>query len=307
MPNSNRRRGFGRGSGTVTVIEEPVRRNAVRTAKIAFWVTWLIVGLLAALVTSSMWHPVIAAFAGAAIGAVLGLLVAVFIVIWPVLRALWWWSIEITVASVVVTGWLLLADHTSLLIRFAVVALIVGVPAAIPPARRYIIAVVWCVITRHRLRACFSEFIITNRYGTLPLILWARPTPAGVRTWIWLRPGLALEDLQDRLDLIAVACWAASVTAEAASDTNSAYIRLDIKLRDALTASVTSPLLRLVHRPAPIPDRDALPVPTALDLPDVHAADVAPTKPSRETRAPAPSPPTKPVPAPPGDDIEDWI
>jgi hypothetical protein len=309
MPNSNRRRGFGRRSGTVTVIEEPVRRNAVRTAKIAYWVTFLTVGVLAALVTSSWWHPILAAFAGAAIGAAAGALVSAFIVIWPLLRALWWWATEIVTATVLVTGWLLLASHTNLLIRFAAVALIVGVPAAIPQVRRYAAAIGWCVITRHRLRACFSEFIITNRYGSLPLILWARPTPAGVRTWIWLRPGLALEDLQEQLDLIAVACWAASVTAEAASDTNSAYIRLDIKLRDALTATVTSPLLRLVHRPAPVPDRDDLPVPNALDLPDVAATDVALTKSGRESRAPASASATKPVqaPGPAGDDLEDWI
>ena len=34
MPNSNGHPAFGRRSGTVTVIEEPVRRNAARTAKI---------------------------------------------------------------------------------------------------------------------------------------------------------------------------------------------------------------------------------------------------------------------------------
>jgi hypothetical protein len=45
------------------------------------------------------------------------------------------------------------------------------------PVRAWIYQVIWCLITRHRLRTCFSEFIITNRTGSLPLILWARPTP----------------------------------------------------------------------------------------------------------------------------------
>ena len=36
MPNSNRGGFGGRSSGTVTVIEEPVRRSSVRTAKIVF-------------------------------------------------------------------------------------------------------------------------------------------------------------------------------------------------------------------------------------------------------------------------------
>ena len=38
MPNSNR--GFGRGNGTVTVIEQPVMRSYRRKAKIVFYVTW---------------------------------------------------------------------------------------------------------------------------------------------------------------------------------------------------------------------------------------------------------------------------
>ena len=43
MPNSNRGT-FGRGNGTITVIEEPVMRSYRRKAKIVFYVTWVIVG-----------------------------------------------------------------------------------------------------------------------------------------------------------------------------------------------------------------------------------------------------------------------
>ncbi len=309
MPNSNGRPAVGRRSGTVTVIEEPVRRNAARTAKIVFYVVWVTVGLLAATVAASKWHPIIALFLGAVIGAATGLIAAAFIVAWPVLRALWWWLPELLIATGLVFGWVQLAQHTTLPYRLGMVALITGVPAAIPQVRRYIIATAWCLIVRHRLRTCFSQFIITNRTGSLPLILGARPTLAGVRTWVWLRPGLALSDLQERLDLIAVACWSASVTAEAASQTNAAYVRLDIKLRDALTGTVKSPLLGLISRLASAPKRDEVPVPTALDLPDVAATDVAPAKSSRtETRAPAPHPAIRPVKTTtPGDDIEDWI
>ena len=309
MPNSNGRPAFGRRSGTVTVIEEPVRRNATRTAKIVFYVVWITVGLLAATVAASKWHPIIALFAGAAIGAALGLIAAAFIIAWPVLRAIWWWLPELLIATALVFGWIQLAQHTALAYRLCAVAVITGVPAAIPQVRRHVLALAWCLIVRHRLRTCFSEFIITNRTGSLPLILWAHPTPAGVRTWVWLRPGLALSDLQDRLDLIAVACWSASVTAEAASQTNSAYIRLDIKLRDALTATIRSPLLGFIRGPAPAPERDDTPVPTALDLPDVAATDVAPVKSSRaDSKAAVPHPAIKPVKTTaPGDDIEDWI
>ena len=59
MPNSNRSM-FGRGSGTITVIEEPVMRSYRRKAKIVFYVAWVITGVLAATVAASKWHPIIA-------------------------------------------------------------------------------------------------------------------------------------------------------------------------------------------------------------------------------------------------------
>ena len=157
---------------------------------------------------------------------------------------------------------------------------IVGVPAAIKPVRTRIHQVTWCLITRHRIRTCFSEFIITNRTGSLPLILWARPTPVGERVWIWLRPGLALDDIQDRLDKIAVACWASTALAEAASRSNAAFVRMDIKRRDALTGTIGSPLLELIKSGAPAVERDPADLPTALDLPQVTASEVTPARPS---------------------------
>jgi hypothetical protein len=308
MPNSNGRAAFGRRSGTVTVIEEQVRRSAARTAKIVAHVTFITVGLLAATVLASKVHPILALFLGALTGLVAAFIAATVVLVWPVLRAIWWWSIEITTALALVAGWVELSEHTSLPYRLAAVALIAGLPAGIGPVRRWIIAVAWCVITRHRIRTCFSEFIITNRTGALPLIMWVRPTPVGERVWIWLRPGLCLDVIQQNLDQIAVACWASAATVEAASESNAAHIRLDIKRRDALADTIGSPLLSLVSPDTPDIQREAMPVPSALDLPDVPAADVTPaTRPSRsQPRPPAPAPATTTAGSA-GEDIEDWI
>ena len=71
MPNSNRGM-FGRGNGTITVIEEPVMRSYRRKAKIVFYVTWVITAVLAATVAASRWHPIIALLAGLACGFILG-------------------------------------------------------------------------------------------------------------------------------------------------------------------------------------------------------------------------------------------
>jgi len=302
---------FGRGTGTITVIDEPVMRSYRRKAKIVFYVTWFIVAVLAATVAASKWHPVIALLAGLALGFVTGAIAWAIVAAWPVIRAIWWWTPETVITGSVIFGWIELAEHTTLVYRLAVTAAITGIPAAFKPVRARINQGLWCLVTRHRIRTCFSEFIITNRTGSLPLILWARPTPVGERVWIWLRPGLSLDDLLDRLDKIAVACWATAALAEVASRSNAAFVRLDIKRRDVLTGTIPSPLLDLIRPGSPATQRDTTEIPTALDLPQVPASEVITTRPTPLRRPdhpkmPAPASPSAPA-ASDGGDITDWI
>ena len=312
MPKSNSRLPFGRGSGTVTVIEEPVLRSYARKAKIVFYITWTAVGLLAATVLASKWHPVLALLAGMLIGLVLALVIASIVAAWPVIRAIWWWLPELALIAAVICGWAELASHTPLWARLVITAVIVAVPASIPPVRRGVYALAWCQVSRHRIRVCFSEFLIANRTGSLPFILAARPTAAGERLWIWLRPGLALADIINRLDQIAAACWATSVVADQASASNSALLRIDIKRRDPLTGTVPSPLTTALSGITPRRKQDTALLPTALDLPDVDPAEV--TKPAN-AGGPAPWPQqraskgTTLTPDAPstGEDISDWI
>ncbi len=309
MPNSNRGM-FSRGSGTITVIEEPVMRSYRRKAKIVFYITWVIVAVLAATVTASKWHPILALFAGLAAGLITAAVAGAIVAAWPVIRAIWWWTPETALIGSLIYGWVQLAEHTTLTYRLVAVVVFTGAPAAVKPVRARLNQVTWCLITRHRIRTCFSEFIITNRTGSLPLILWARPTPVGERVWIWLRPGLALDEIQDRLDKIAVACWASTALAEAASRSNAAFVRLDIKRRDALTGTITSPLLALIKPEVPATQRDPIAVPTALDLSQVTASEVTPAarpvRIPRPDKAPAPAPPPVPQPGI-SDEIADWL
>ncbi len=283
MPNSS---GLGRrGGGTVTMIEEPVRRSTTRNAKITACVTFVAVTLLSATVLASKWHPIIAGFGGILIGLAAAFVVGVVVLIWPVVRAIWWWLPEIALAFALVASWVWLADHVHFPYLLGVVTLIVGIPASIPQVRRLVVALVWCLILRHRIRTCFAEFIVYNRTGSLPLVLWCVPTPVGARIWVHLRPGLSLDAIQTRLPQIATACWATSATATAASDSNSAYIRFDIRRRDALTGTVASPLLGHIIPGLPGKKRDTAGVPTALDLPDVTPAEVASEKPASSPSA----------------------
>jgi hypothetical protein len=287
MPKSSRPGPFGQRAGTVTVIEQPVLRSYMRKAKAVFWITWAAVGLLAAVVAASKWEPILALLAGALTGLITAAIASSVVAAWPVLRVIWWWLPELSLSGGLVTGWTELASHTDLAIRLVVVTGVVGLPAALGPVRRRINALAWCQVSRHRIRTCFNEFIITNRDGSLPLILGARPTPAGERLWVFLRPGLSLADIQDRADKIAAACWANTVIADQASNSNSALVRIDIKRRDPLTGTIASPLKTVIgdhlpgRKPAPAP------VPVDLDLTDVTAADV--TTPARNKNGTAAS------------------
>jgi hypothetical protein len=320
MPNSNRRNLLGRGSGTVTVIEEPVLRSYTRKAKATFYIVWAAVGLLSATVLVGHWEPrlggtgaaIVALFTGAVIGLVPAFITAVIVAAWPVIRAIWWWLPELLLAAGLIAGWTELAAHTTLWPRLTATAAIVAVPASIAPVRRFIYALAWCQISRHRIRTCFNEFIITNRTGSLPFILAARPTPAGERLWLWLRPGLALADITDRLDKIAAACWATSVVADLANPSNSALLRVDIKRRDPLTGTVASPLTHVLSGTTPRRKNDTIPLPVALDLPDIPASDV--TTPAAGNGGPAPWPQPRPAKTatanpynPPAEDVSDWI
>lgn len=312
MSKSSSARLLGRSSGSVTVIQTSVHRSYARNARLAGIVTTVVVGVLAATVAADHVHPVVAAMLGGLIGTCVGAVVWAVVRVWPVLRIIWWWLPEIILAFGLVYGWIALARATSLPVRLLVVALVVGVPAGIPAVRRRLVAIAWCVIVRHRLRVCFAQFIRANASGSLPLILLARPTPVGERVWVYLRPGLSYADLNSRLEKIAVACHAASGVVEKASEKNSALLRIDIKRREVLTNTVTSPLPGLVDPAVPTTPRTSGTVPTALDLPDVPdtptatpADTPAAPKPSKNSNKPAPA--VTAVVNGAGEDISDWI
>lgn len=310
MSKSSRGFGFGRRSGTVTVIEQKVHRSSARHARFAFVITVLIVGTLTMSVASDKMHPILAGLLAAPIATVAGAFVWLLVRIWPVLRLLWWWSFEIGAGMALVYGWVTLADATPALVTLAVMAPLVGIPTAVPTVRRRVIAVGWCFAVRHRLRVCFSQFIIANKSGSLPLILWARPTPVGERVWVYLRPGLSLARVQSRLDEIAVTCGASSVLVELASESKkAAYLRFDIKRREVLTAKVNSPLVDLIPPTEPLADKKPATVVDGLDLSDVDDTVPAATAKPKATASANGKKPAAPAAtgADDGDDLEQWI
>ena len=307
-----------RGAADVNVIDPGLRRSVWRRAGIAFWVTAVPVAFVVCSVVSADHHMILALLAGTVAGFAAGVLVAAAVLVWPVVRVLWHWAPEITLAAGIPIGLQYAATYVWPPYAVMAFAVLVGGLAAWPVSRRFITAWSWCVISRHRLRVCFSAFLAGNRDGSLPLILIARPTPVGERVWIWLRPGLSLSMLQDRVEQIAVTCWANEVTVTRASSKYAGFLRFDIKRRNTLTVTVDNPLVEGI--PADVPIREATaPVPvdvTALNLRDIPAEAVTEpaAKPGGKKPATASRPESarKPAAAMAGaadaaDDISDWI
>lgn len=309
MSKSTRGSGSGRRSGTVTVIEQRVHRSAAENARFAFILTVIVTGLVALVVAKSYMHPILAVFVAAPIAALCGGLVWSLVRIWPVLRLIWWWTPEIGLTVLTAWGWTALAVNTPAWLTLLLLGTLVGGPAAVPLLRRWTLAAFWCIAVRHRLRVCFSQFIIANKSGSLPLILGARPTPVGERVWVMLRPGLSLQYLTQQLDKIAVACHATTVTLDRAGGGNSAFVRFDIKRREVLTATVNNPLVDVIPPVPPVADKQPATVVDGLDLSEVDdTTPAAPAKPKAAATAngkkPAASAATV---ADDGDDISDWI
>ena len=258
--------------GAVTLVEAPVSRSFARKARVAFIVVALASACLTVAVLSLRMNLALAIVLGVAVGVCLGFVVAVVVRVWPFLRMLWHWSVEIGLAIGLLLSLRGLATVMPAPLALLVVLAPLGACLAVPRSRRLLVALVWCAVVRHRLRVCFAEVIRSgNRMqpASSPLILWARPTPAGERVWVWLRPGLDLTDLDGKTNKLAVTCWAGEVRVVRASPRHAALLRIDVTRRDPLSGLVRSPLANLVGaRDHPEPVSPGLP-PLGLDLDDV--------------------------------------
>ncbi|TDO27363.1 hypothetical protein EV643_1616 [Kribbella sp. VKM Ac-2527] len=167
----------------------------------------------------------------------------------PVIIALsiwrWRWEIACLTALAVVYYHLTTPDGWEFEPVPALLLMAAPVPVvlAIRPVRRFLRNRVWCVITRHRIRACLTEMRTLNYSGNLPFIIGCFSTKTGEAVWLWMRPGLSAEDLENKAETIASACWARKALI-GRTDRNAALIRVDIDRRDPLAKThITSPLL----------------------------------------------------------------
>ena len=167
----------------------------------------------------------------------------------PVIIALsiWRWRWEIATITAVVVVFHHLTSPGGLDVEPVPALLVMAAPVpvmlVVRPVRRFLRNRCWCVITRHRIRACLTEMRTLNYSGNLPFIIGCFSTKTGEAVWLWMRPGLSAEDLENKAETIASACWARKAQI-GRTDRNAALIWVDIDRRDPLAKThITSPLL----------------------------------------------------------------
>ena len=145
MPKSSRR------STDVNVISADVQRSSKRRAKIAFVAAGLITWALSALVLASYMNSILAVLVAVLVAAPVAFVVFVAVLVWPVVRILVHWSVELVAGSVLLSGmaglYHLLAGPVVVLVLLALVGGLM-----LPPALRHrTTSWAWCAISRHRL------------------------------------------------------------------------------------------------------------------------------------------------------------
>src|SRR6266536_4823922 len=168
------------------------------------------------------------------------------------LLALWRWSIEITLAVLVLIAWFRLRAHmpayaVAMVMTFPFVAL-----CNFKTGRRLTVGWVYVLVVRHRLRTALVQVGSRNRSGKLPWLVWWHPTPVGARVVLLLVAGMSAAQIEEAADALAAACWARQVRV----DTNrrmTAFVRVDVIRRDPLDSSspIGSKLLRHFRRVDP--------------------------------------------------------
>ena len=310
------------GAAIVDVVH---RRQAHRLAKLAFIVTWATMTPVVMVAVFTLTDVFMAAAVGILSGLVAAGLVGLLVLAWPGLRLVWWWTFEITTLVLLLGVYFTLATASGWPAALGILVGGLGLLLVLPPVRRWLVAWCWCVICRHRLRTCFATFIRVNRYGSLPLILFAWPTPAGERIWVCLRPGLSMADLTEDglLSRLAVGCWAHEVRVARAFHRFAPLIRVDITRRNPLSGTITSPLLEglpdLTTTTGPVVTGEVSGLNLA-DIPEPHPGELADSSTSRSStttasgrrrdtaRSDAADPARRPVPmGRTGEDLTDWL
>lgn len=165
-----------------------------------------------------------------------------------IISALVRWRAEIFCFSALIAVMAWVNAQTNTVVMWLSIGGVFAMVFTIGSSRRFVLARMWCVLDRHRLRSCLrnSKIRTMNLDGALPFMLWARPTKTGERVWLWIRVGASGDDIEDALSYIAPACLARSTQLYRPKKV-STVVAVEVIRRDPLERRepLSSPLVKL--------------------------------------------------------------
>jgi hypothetical protein len=123
----------------------------------------------------------------------------------------WRWRYELILGVGLPVTLFLLGGLPVMLGTLTVIAVLTSAALSWAPARRCLIARVWCVITPHRIRKGCAQAWIHSREGKIPIVLFTTPQPFGERVHLWCRAGTSAADFISAQPLLTSACWARDI------------------------------------------------------------------------------------------------
>jgi hypothetical protein len=123
----------------------------------------------------------------------------------------WRWRYELILGIGLPAALVLLGGIPVMLGTLAAMAVLAGAALLYAPARRYLVARAWCVITPHRVRVGCAQAWIHSRRGKIPVVLLTTRQLFGERVHLWCRAGTSVFDFTSAQPLLAAACWARDI------------------------------------------------------------------------------------------------
>ncbi|MFI5955748.1 hypothetical protein [Cryptosporangium sp. NPDC051539] len=124
---------------------------------------------------------------------------------------LWRWRYEAAAVGGAPLFWWGSVHAAGGLIGLSLVTGLLAFVALVPPLRRWASAVLWTIVTPHRLRVGCAGAGLLSRSGRLPAVLATCRKAYGERVYLWCPVGVSAGDVAAARSFLADACWARDV------------------------------------------------------------------------------------------------
>ncbi|TQS41847.1 hypothetical protein [Cryptosporangium phraense] len=124
---------------------------------------------------------------------------------------LWRWRYEAALLGGAPLFWWGSVHAVGGLVGLSFVTALLAFVALVPPLRRWAFAVLWTIVTPHRIRVACAQAGLVSHTGKLPAVLVTCRKAYGERVYLWCPDGVSAGDVAAARSVFMGACWARDV------------------------------------------------------------------------------------------------